>query len=433
MNTTTTTTTSIIESSRRKTLKIQQRKAVNTNGDRDSNSRRSRSTVGSSSLTLTVVAINRPLVRNAINDDVYLDLIDILQQTSQDSQSAGVILTGTGTYFTSGADLKSFFDEPSSSTRTTTRDTRPTLEKPAGQFMMTLLEYPKLICAAVNGPAVGIGTTLLLHCDIVFASRRRAKFWSPFTRIALVPELCSSVTFLSTMGLAKTNELLLLAKEIDAPTAYSWGICSRLVDDNNDDGIIDGVNDPFHPTSLASTMALEIETKLLMLPRSARTIEYFVSMVRKSPSRNINLRRICIDELQKLDERKSFGDMDVAIESLRRSMIQEKKKKLKEKKEKKNYVKNKNIHSRLWEMVWWNVNGWSHQLIELNLIYIRRRKKNLQDLAKKIKEKNRNTNIENGSKVNLTYLVVLSGTKLSTTTTTTTTCDDILTKKNSVI
>ena len=338
MKTSTTTTTSIIQSSRRKTLKIQQRTAID-NGDRDSNS--------PAGLSLTVVAIDRPLVRNAINDDVYLDLIDVLQQTSQDLQSAGIILTGTGIYFTSGADLKSFFDEPSSSSSssssTRTRDTRPTLEKPAGQFMMSLLEYPKLICAAVNGPAVGIGTTLLLHCDLVFASRQHAKFWSPFTRIALVPELCSSVTFLSTMGLAKTNELLLLGKEIDAPTAYSWGICSRLVGDDNG-GTIDHLNDPFHPTSLASTMAVEIETKLLMLPRSSRTIKYFVSMVRKSQPRNINLRQICIGELQKLDERKSFGDMDVAIESLRRSM-QERKKKKKLKKE--NYVKKENIRSRL--------------------------------------------------------------------------------------
>eukprot|EP00529_Nitzschia_sp_RCC80_P026328 CAMPEP_0113491666 /NCGR_PEP_ID=MMETSP0014_2-20120614/27672_1 /TAXON_ID=2857 /ORGANISM="Nitzschia sp." /LENGTH=348 /DNA_ID=CAMNT_0000385461 /DNA_START=1 /DNA_END=1048 /DNA_ORIENTATION=+ /assembly_acc=CAM_ASM_000159 len=325
------TTTNIIYSSRRKALKIQQRKAVNNgDGDRDS----------SIGLSLAVVAIDRPSVRNAINDDVYLDLIDILHQTSQDSQSAGIILTGAGSYFTSGADLKLFFNgssssSSSSSSSTKKKDTRPTLEKPAGRFMMTLLEYPKLICAAVNGPAVGIGTTLLLHCDLVFASRRHAKFWSPFPRrIALVPELCSSVTFLSTMGLAKTNELLLLGNEIDAPTAYTWGICSRLVDDNT--GSIDDVKDPFHPTSLASRMAVEIETKLLMLPRSTRTIEYFVSMVRKSQTRNINLRQVCIDELQKLDERKSFGDMDVAIESLQRSMREKKKKK-------EEYTKSKNI------------------------------------------------------------------------------------------
>jgi peroxisomal 3,2-trans-enoyl-CoA isomerase len=318
--TTSTPVSTTISVSRRKTLKIHQRPSINA-------------------LALTVVAIDRPKVRNAINDDVYLDLIDVLHQTSSDTESAGIILTGSGPYFTSGADLNlSSSKSKSSSSSTLTRTSKsPTLQQPSGRFMMALLDYPKLICAAVNGPAVGIGTTLLFHCDLVFASKG-AFFWSPFTRIALVPELCSSVTFLSSMGLARTNELLMLGNKIDADTAYSWGICSRIVDVN----INDVDRDPFHPTSLATMMATEIENQLLTLPRSKRTIEYFISMVRHGSARS-NLRQVCIDELRCLDERRSFGDMDLAIESLQQKMMLEKK----NKQNMKNTNDNKRTRSRL--------------------------------------------------------------------------------------
>lgn len=191
--------------------------------------------------------------------------------------------------------------------------------------MLALLSYPKLLCAAVNGPAVGIGTTLLLHCDLVFASPNTT-LWAPFTRLALVPELCSSVTFQRTMGLAKANELLLLGKSIDAKTAVEWGICSRVVESPSFEGDDDTL-DPFHPSSLASQMAAEVESRLLQLPKACKTIEYFVSLIRGA--RTADLKHVCLKELQQLDERRAAGDVQEAMTTLQRTLQAQKEHKVK--------------------------------------------------------------------------------------------------------
>jgi enoyl-CoA hydratase/carnithine racemase len=259
---------------------------------------------------MLVAAIDRPRVRNAINDDVYEDLIDVLEGTANDPTIAGLVLTGSGPFFTSGADLRETFGRLTTGGGgrgggvMTVKD-NPTRGRPAGRFMLALLQHPKVVAAAVNGPAVGIGTTLLLHCDLVYASEA-ATFWAPFTRLALVPEFCSSVTFPRTMGLAKANELLLLGKEIDAQTAVEWNICSRVVKVN--DG--EGATNPFHPNSLASLMADEVESKLLALPKGVQTSEYFVSLIRHGRE---GLREVCLKELALLDERTDAGDVGEAV------------------------------------------------------------------------------------------------------------------------
>lgn len=126
--------------------------------------------------SIVVVALNRPRVKNAFSDDLYLDLIDVMDHVAADDSCAAIVLTGTGSYFSSGADLKgtNFY--------TTNRDT---LNATAGRFMMAIIEFPKIIAAAINGPAVGIGVTLLLHCDLCYCSSETATLWAPFTRLAL--------------------------------------------------------------------------------------------------------------------------------------------------------------------------------------------------------------------------------------------------------
>jgi enoyl-CoA hydratase/carnithine racemase len=128
--------------------------------------------------SILIAALNRPSVRNAISDDLYLDLIDVMVDVANDDSLACLILTGIGPYFSSGADLKSgsMISEDGSE--------RDTLCLPAGKFMMTLIEFPKILAAAVNGPAIGIGVTLLLHCDLCFCSESTT-IWAPFTRLAL--------------------------------------------------------------------------------------------------------------------------------------------------------------------------------------------------------------------------------------------------------
>lgn len=250
--------------------------------------------------SILLVALCRPRVKNAINDDVYLDLIDVLQETSTDASISCLVLTGTGSYFSSGADLKNGSLMPE-------EGGRKALHKPVGKFMMQLLAYPKILAAAVNGPAVGIGTTLLFHFDLVYCTKT-ATFWTPFSRIAFVPELCSSVTFPQRMGLVKANELLLLGKKIDAQTAVDWNLCSRIVIEADMSG------DPFHPQSLANLIAMEIDQSLLVLSGSARTAQIYVNMVRGAD--RLQLQSVCQEELTKLDERFDNGEVAEAASRL---------------------------------------------------------------------------------------------------------------------
>jgi len=215
-----------------------------------------------------------------------------MEVVKNDPSLSAIVLTGTGPYFSSGADLKNgtFESNPNG---------RHTRNLPAGRFMLALIDFPKILAAAVNGPAVGIACTLLLHCDLVHCSET-ATLWAPFTRLALVPELCSSTTFLETHGLSKANEMLLLGKRIDAHTALAWNICSRVVKCPSNDN-------PFDETSLGSQLAREMDRKLLSLPLGDKTAEYFVSFIKGS--RRERLKALCLRELEKLDERFDTGQV----------------------------------------------------------------------------------------------------------------------------
>lgn len=128
--------------------------------------------------SILIVALNRPAVKNAFSDDLYLDLIDVMAEVAADSSLTVLVMTGTGSYFSSGADLKgtSMLNDDGTD--------RDTLSIPPGRFMMSMITFPKILCAAVNGPAIGIGVTLLLHCDLCYCSET-ATLWAPFTRLAL--------------------------------------------------------------------------------------------------------------------------------------------------------------------------------------------------------------------------------------------------------
>lgn len=251
--------------------------------------------------SILLVALFRPAVKNAFNDDLYEDLIQVLRESSEDDSIAALVLTGEGDYFSSGADLRggSFVPEVSG---------RHTLHKPAGRFMMAMISYPKILGAAVQGPAVGIGFTLLMHCDLVWCSEL-ANFWAPFTRLALVPEFCSSETFLNSMGMSKANELLLLGKSIDADTALKWNICSKVVSSSRLS------KDPFAPTSLAGSLCSDIDKSLLSLPNGDKTARYFVSLIRGK--RRKRMEEICRDELVQLDERFDNGQVLEAAKKLK--------------------------------------------------------------------------------------------------------------------
>ena len=219
-----------------------------------------------------LVALHRKRTKNAFNDAQYLDLVSVIKIVSKDESIHAIVLTGMGDYFSSGADLSEWNFTNDEDEEGDTGRGKGVLQKPAGKFMMTLLSFPKVFCAAVNGPAVGIGVTLLLHCDLVYCTPN-STFWVPFTRIALVPEFASSVTFPDTMGLSNANELLLLGKKFDAQKAISCHICSDVIEGCNEGG------DAFSESSIGSKLCAEIDSKLLNLTHGEETSKVWHNMV----------------------------------------------------------------------------------------------------------------------------------------------------------
>ncbi|MCK7598503.1 enoyl-CoA hydratase [Microbulbifer sp. CAU 1566] len=167
------------------------------------------------------ITINRPERKNALTMAMYSAMADLLNSAATDPGIRVVILTGThsgtGGMFTSGNDLTDFLGGSASGE-----------ESPVFQFMKALYEFPKPVIAAVSGVAVGIGTTLLLHCDLSIADDK-AIFQMPFVNLGLCPEYASSFLLPRIMGHAKASELLLLGKKFDAQTAADVNICNEVV------------------------------------------------------------------------------------------------------------------------------------------------------------------------------------------------------------
>jgi hypothetical protein len=138
------------------------------------------------------------------------------------------------------------------------------LKTPSARFMFAVIFFRKMLVAAVNGPAVGIGVTLLPHCDLVYCTEN-ATFWTPFTRIAIVPEFCSSLTFVAAMGLPRANELLLMGKKIDAERATSDKLVSGIIKNCSRGG------DAFASDSIGVRVSCDIDDYLLSLPHGEKT------------------------------------------------------------------------------------------------------------------------------------------------------------------
>lgn len=105
---------------------------------------------------------------------------------------------------------------------------------PVGRFMRSLLSCPKILIAAVNGPAVGIGTTILLHVDLVFASPT-AWFWLPFLRAGIVPEFASSVLLPQLLGSANASRMLLLGDKLTCEEAAQFGLVGEIKSGTGDE------------------------------------------------------------------------------------------------------------------------------------------------------------------------------------------------------
>lgn len=164
-----------------------------------------------------VVRINRLDRKNALTHDMYTALGDALVAAEQESSVRCVLFTGSNDCFTAGNDLRDFAKGLPGAFEHT----------PVGRFLVLLASATKPVVAAVNGPAVGIGTTMLLHCDFVFAGSN-ARFQMPFVNLGLCPEGGSSLLLPTWIGRARAAELLMLGGAFSAEDASRLGLINRI-------------------------------------------------------------------------------------------------------------------------------------------------------------------------------------------------------------
>ncbi|NQD92234.1 enoyl-CoA hydratase [Pseudomonas sp. CrR25] len=168
---------------------------------------------------LLTLRLNRLDKKNALTRAMYAGMAEVLKEADRDRSVRAVLLTGGADCFTSGNDVADFIQAPPSG-----------LNSEVFQFMQALFDFGKPVVAAVNGPAVGIGTTLLLHCDLVYVSRE-ATLKMPFVNLGLCPEFGSSLILPRLLGHARAAELLLLGQSFSGEQAAAWGIANEVLDD----------------------------------------------------------------------------------------------------------------------------------------------------------------------------------------------------------
>lgn len=172
--------------------------------------------VGKSDGVLTI-EFNRPDKKNSITSAMYQRLGDALQEAESDPDVRVILLHGKEDAFTAGNDLEDFMKHPPQGTDT-----------PVFRFVYALSSAKKPVVAAVTGVAIGIGTTLLFHCDLVYAGEN-AKFNMPFASLGLVPESGSSYLLPMIAGYQRAAELFMLAEPFDAAKAKEIGFVSNVL------------------------------------------------------------------------------------------------------------------------------------------------------------------------------------------------------------
>lgn len=166
------------------------------------------------------IRLARPDKRNAITDAMYTALADALEVADSDPDVAVAILHSEGRTFTAGNDLKDFIAVATAG--------HAHRMSSVGRFLDGLTRFTKPLIAAVQGQAVGVGTTLLLHCDLVFAERD-AQFSTPFAELGLTPEGAASVLMPARMGYVRAYAMLALGQIVSADAALAAGLVNEVV------------------------------------------------------------------------------------------------------------------------------------------------------------------------------------------------------------
>lgn len=165
---------------------------------------------------VVTLTMNRPDKKNALDRETYEAMIAALGEAERDGETGAVVLAGAGGAFTAGNDLNdflSFLDSPK--------------DFPALRFVRALASFQKPLAAAVEGDAIGVGTTMLFHCDLVYAAPG-ARFKMPFVDLGLVPEAGASLLVPRRFGLAKASQYMLLGESFDAEEALRLGLLTAI-------------------------------------------------------------------------------------------------------------------------------------------------------------------------------------------------------------
>jgi enoyl-CoA hydratase/carnithine racemase len=166
---------------------------------------------------IATIEIARPEKKNALTQAMYSAMAEALVAADADPAVRAVLITGQPGVFTSGNDLEDFMQRPPQGE-----------DSPVFVFMKTLAGFGKPVVAAVTGAAIGIGTTMLLHCDLVYVSDE-ARLAMPFVSLGLVPEYASSLLFPQRVGHAKAVEHLLLGDPFTGQAAVEMGIANAVL------------------------------------------------------------------------------------------------------------------------------------------------------------------------------------------------------------
>jgi len=165
---------------------------------------------------VATIEIARPEKKNAITQSMYREMAAALDAAGADRTVRAVLITGQPGIFTSGNDIEDFVQRPAGQ------------ESPAFGFMRALMDCEKPVIAAVTGAAIGIGTTMLLHCDFVYVSDE-ARLAMPFVSLGLVPEFASSVLAPRVLGRVRASEKVLLGEPFSGADAVELGIANAVL------------------------------------------------------------------------------------------------------------------------------------------------------------------------------------------------------------
>lgn len=205
---------------------------------------------------ITTLTFNRLERKNSITAAMYATLADALEAAAADALVRVVVFQGHETVFSAGNDIGDFLQQPPAKE-----------DAPVFRFLRALASFPKPLVAAVCGPAVGIGTTLLFHCDLVYAGDNAA-FSMPFVNLGLCPEAASSLLVPQMMGYHRAAEALLLGEPFMAEAALEVGLVNRVVPPSEANAYAQSVARKLAAKPLASL----IETKRLMKKPQAEAV-----------------------------------------------------------------------------------------------------------------------------------------------------------------